>query len=484
MSDPESPQRPVRLPTGVRGLDAILGGGLYRGGIYIVTGPPGAGKTTFGNQVSFRHAGDGGRAAYITLLSETHARMLFQIQTMSFYEPAAVGSSLVYLNGFTAIEGEGLEGLLKLVRRVVRDQRAGLLVLDGMVTAGTLAASGIDYKKFINELQTWVGVVGCTVLFLTSASVETMAQPESSMVDGIFELQTRRWGLRAERHLTVTKFRGSGFVEGSHVYTISQDGVVVYPRLEALERPEPARLEGERIATGARGLDRILGGGLSRGSTTLALGAAGAGKTTLALQLLGAGLESGEPAVYLGFAERPEALYARGDQLGLDLRRATARGALTVLWSSPAEPVIDRLADQLLEAVRQNDARRVAIDGLGAFRRGSQPERVVGLVEALLAQLSALGATTLLCDDPTPDGPAVPPGLTHNVFSLHPITTGARTPGLLTVTKTRNSAHERGYHQYVVDGSGLRVLGAADPAAATAAKRPRKPLAKSRPRRR
>ncbi len=46
-----------RVPTGIAGLDEILGGGLFRGGVYIVQGTPGSGKTIFGNQACYTHAG-------------------------------------------------------------------------------------------------------------------------------------------------------------------------------------------------------------------------------------------------------------------------------------------------------------------------------------------------------------------------------------------------------------------------------------------
>lgn len=472
MSEPPDPSTPpTRLPTGVRGLDRVLGGGLWRGGIYILTGNPGAGKTTFGNQIAFRHVADGGRAVYLTLLSETHARMLFQIQSMSFYAPAAVGDALVYLNGFTAIETEGLDGLLKLVRRSVRDQRAGVLILDGMVTAGTLARSGIDYKKFINELQTWVGVVGCTVLFLTSVGLDAIAQPENSMVDGIFELYSQRAGARWHRALTVSKFRGSAFVEGAHAYAIAQEGLVVFPRLEALEpSPLPARRgPAQRLSTGDRHLDRALGGGLSRGSATLVLGSTGSGKTTLALQALGTGLGADEAAVHVGCFERPEATLARGDQLGFDLRLAVRRGALTLLWGSPAEPAPDRLADLLLETVRRTGARRVAIDGLVGLRGGLQPERLPGFLGALAGELAALEATTIFTDEPpvlaSPENGAVTlAALVDNVISLQPLRTAAAAPGMLTVIKARDSLHERRCQSYEVGSAGLRVLGAVDTA--------------------
>nr|WP_238565044.1 ATPase domain-containing protein [Thermococcus litoralis] len=39
-----------RIPTGIKGLDELLGGGLLPGRVYVVTGPPGSGKTTLGIQ--------------------------------------------------------------------------------------------------------------------------------------------------------------------------------------------------------------------------------------------------------------------------------------------------------------------------------------------------------------------------------------------------------------------------------------------------
>jgi len=73
-----------RIPTGVPGLDTVLRGGFMRGGIFIVQGSPGAGKTILGNQICFHHVGKGGRALYVTLLAENHARMLLHIGQLGF----------------------------------------------------------------------------------------------------------------------------------------------------------------------------------------------------------------------------------------------------------------------------------------------------------------------------------------------------------------------------------------------------------------
>ncbi len=113
-----------RVPTGIAGLDEILGGGLFRGGVYIVQGTPGSGKTIFGNQACYTHAGaspayedmgaspatcDPGaapehRALYVTLLAESHARMLGHIAPLGFFRPDLIPDRITYLSAFRTLQ--------------------------------------------------------------------------------------------------------------------------------------------------------------------------------------------------------------------------------------------------------------------------------------------------------------------------------------------------------------------------------------------
>ncbi len=464
MSDPaDYPKPPPRVSSGVVGLDTITRGGLFRGGIYIVVGSPGSGKTTLGNQACFHHVGQQGRAAYVTLLSETHGRMLAQMQSMSFFDGAAVGDSILYVNGFTALESGGLDGLLKLLRGTVREQRADLLVLDGMVTASVIAKSSIDYKKFINELQTWVGVVGCTVLFLTSAGPEARTEPEYTMVDGIVELSCRPFGLRSLRQLRVVKFRGSGYIEGAHAYVINDGGLTVWPRAEALlAQQAPATEVTGQLTTGVPGLDPMLGGGLEVGTGTLVLGACGAGKTSLGLHFLAAGAREGKRGLHFGFFENVPVLIGKANAIGLGFGELVDKGLIDLLWQPPAEGILDSLAYRLVLAVREREIKRVFIDGLLGFHEGAYPERLPGFFAVLLEELRLLGVTSVVTDETRDlfvqdlETPRVSAAF-DNVILLRQTESARELRPIVSVLKTRNSRHDRTLHSLDFTDQGMVV---------------------------
>ena len=92
------------------------------------------------------------------------------------------------------------------------------------------------------------------------------------------------------RRLTVQKMRGVGFREGYHDYVIRRGGLDVFPRLVAAEYPTD--VPDEDVPTGNEAFDRLLGGGLPSGSSTLLLGPAGIGKSSVALQLAVAALSA------------------------------------------------------------------------------------------------------------------------------------------------------------------------------------------------
>src|SRR3546814_10448763 len=75
-------------------------------------------------------------------------------------------------------------------------------------------------------------------------------------------------------------------------------------------------------------IDKLLGGGLERGTNALFIGAAGVGKSSLALTFALAAAGRGEHAVFFAFDEGRGTLEARARTIGQPLDEALASGKL------------------------------------------------------------------------------------------------------------------------------------------------------------
>jgi circadian clock protein KaiC len=364
-----SPAYPAldRLPSGIAGLDLILGGGFFRAGVYIVHGLPGSGKTIFGNQLCYRHVAQGGRAVYVTLLAESHARMLQHLRSLSFFDEAAIPDRLSYISAFHDLEADGLKGLMGVLRREMRAREVSVLVLDGLVAAAEAAHSDRELKKFIHEVQSSAVFNNCTVFMLTSGGPQHV-NAEHTMVDGLIELEDRLYEVRSERSIQVRKFRGADSLRGKHAFRISDDGLEVFPRIEALfAAPPEAIVPRSALSTGVASLDALIrAGGLPAGSCSVAIGSTGTGKTTLGLHFL-AGSTREAPGLLFGFFESPARLRVKAAGFGIDLAGLEAGGALALRWHTQGEHVLDELGHRLLREVSPPRIRRVVIDGLEGF---------------------------------------------------------------------------------------------------------------------
>lgn len=383
-----------RLQSGIEGLDALLKGGLVSGASYIIQGRPGSGKTILANQLGFNHARNGGRVLVATLLAESHDRLFQFLSTLSFFDASRVGAEIQFVSAFDTLENEGLDEVVKLLRREISRQRATVMVVDGLLNARSKADSPIDTKKFISELQGHAAFAGCTVLFLTSSRLDD-GSPEHTMVDGVIEMGEELFGTRSVRRIQLRKTRGSGALTGLHECEINDDGLVVYPRLESLYgRPSaPDSADLTRIASGIGSLDGILGGGLHSSSVTLVMGPSGIGKTTLGLKFLSESTVDA-PGLHFGFYESPQRLRLKGQSLGIDIQKMEDSGALTIAWQPTTEGLLDGLGARLLRLVEEKGIKRLFIDSLsGMTRVSNNPARITDFYSALMNELRARGVT-------------------------------------------------------------------------------------------
>lgn len=456
-----------RFKTGVRGLDVVLDGGLLRGGTYLLMGLPGTGKTTLATQIAFNHAARGGRVTYVTMLAESHAHMLSNLEGMAFFDATRVGDGVTYVGAYITLRESKLAGVLELIRRSLREDRSDLLIIDGLSTTRAYVGSDVALKEFIAELQILATMSRCTTLMLANLQRAEANEPEHSMVDGMIELTVCEAARRTFREIQVLKFRGSAHLLGRHDLEITSQGIVVRPCTEEVLSLSAAPAgEGSRgVSTGIGQLDAMLDGGLVSGSSTMLLGFTGSGKTTVGAHFLAAGAAAGEPCLYFGFYESPDRFVQSNARMGIDLAPHVESGLVRCVWQPPLRYGLDELAERLLEDIQARGVRRVVIDGVDGFRQAaSAPERPIRFLTALVNELRSRDVTAVMTEETLKlFGPDVEvriegmSALVDNIVLLEYVDFGVELRRLATVIKARGSRHESQVRELYITDRGVQV---------------------------
>ncbi len=457
-----------RLESGIPRLDYILKGGLRPSGTYAIYGPPGSGKTILANQFCFNRVKKGSRnCVYLTLLTESHTKMIEHIQELEFFDPAVVGSRIEYVSGYLSLKKGGPVALLEVIRSAMKKGKPDLFVIDGMESAEQFANKG-EFKEFLHQLQALAHMFGCTLLLMSTCSGEEPRRTENTLVDGVIELSDRLQGPRAVRELTVHKFRGSDYLRGRHELEITSHGIQIHPRTEIqFDKPaEKAHENRERLKFGIKKFDEMLGGGIPTGSAVALLGAPGAGKTTLGLKFLIEGAKKGHRGLYFGFYEPPPRLMEKAESMGLDLKKFVKSGMIELVWQPPLEHFMDSLAEQLLEKIRDNPhtRRRLFIDGVEGFRAATiYDDRVPRFLSALTNQLRTYDVTTLFSEElplfksdvdmPNPELANV----VESVILMRYVELKAQLYRLISILKMRESAYDTAIREFKISSNGIDV---------------------------
>jgi circadian clock protein KaiC len=304
------------------------------------------------------------------------------------------------------------------------------------------------------------------VFLLTSGSPQRI-NAEHTMVDGLIELEDRLFEARSERSIQVRKFRGAGSLRGKHPFRISDDGLEVFPRIESVFKvpPEPAAPAGV-ASTGVPSLDALVAtGGFPAHSATVVLGSSGTGKTTLGLHFLSPCTPQ-EPGLLFGFFEAPHRVRAKARAFGFDFEALEASGALTLMWHSQGEHVLDELAHRLLEAVSARGVKRVLIDGLsGFFESAVYPERITRFFSCLTNELRRLGVTVMMTMETVDVVGTMAPlsfgvsGFVDNLVLLRFAESGGRVKRLISITKMRDSDYQPGIYEMRIAAAGIEIAG-------------------------
>jgi circadian clock protein KaiC len=466
-----------RLLTGVPGLDQILGGGLPEFSFNLIAGAPGAGKTTLAQQIMFGLAGPERPALYFSVVGEPPLKMLRYQQQFTFFDIARVNESVRYINlGDEVVEGT-LEKLLARIIREVESTSPGLVVVDSFrsvsKTAVRAQSGDLDLQHFVQELAVRLTGWEATTFLVGEYQVsEAEGNTVFTVADGLLWLAQSLDRNSMVRKMQVIKMRGQAPIPGLHTFRITDDGIQVFPRVivgseapPAATTERPTRTSRERLSTGVRELDVMLGGGIPAGYSMLISGPSGSGKSVLAAEFIAEGARRDEPGIVVVFEKAP-AEYLGTGSTGKRFAALARQGKVEIIQTRPLDLSIDETLHEVVEAIRRSKARRLVIDSLSGFELALAPTFREDFRESLyrmVTVLTGLGITMVmtaeLADSYTdlrfsPHGTAF---LTDAIIMQRYVELKGQLQRVVAVVKMRESDHSKDVRIFDITDTGIVI---------------------------
>jgi len=467
-----------RLPTGVPGLDQILGGGLPEFSFNLIAGAPGAGKTTLSQQIMFALSGPDRPALYFTVVGEPPLKMLRYQQQFTFFDMARVNESVRYVNLSEDVVNGTLEKLLGRIVQEVEATSPGVVVVDSFRTVAQAAEraqnSYLDLQHFVQQLAVRLtGWEATTFLVGEYHPSEAEANPVFTVADGLLWLVQSLDRNSMVRKIQVMKMRGQAPIPGLHTFRITGDGVQVFPRVivgpEEKSRPAVAgakRKPRERLSLGVKGLDDMLGGGIPAGYSVLVAGPSGSGKSVLVSEFISEGARHDEPGVIAVFEKRPNE-YSQDTPSGQRFERLVREGKVGIIQTRPLDLSIDEMLNEIVDAIHRLKARRLVIDSLSGFELALAPTFREDFRESLyrmVAVLTGMGITMMMTaelEDSYMDLRFSPHGtafLTDAIIMQRYIELKGQLQRIMAVVKVRGSVHSKDLRAFEITNEGI-VMG-------------------------
>lgn len=464
-----------KLPTGIPGLDDVLGGGLPEFSFNIIAGAPGSGKTTFAHQLMFSNASAERPALYFTVLGEPALKMLRYQQQFEFFAPDKLGGAIRFINLSQVVLEENLDAVLGNIVKEVEASNPSIVIVDSFRTVVRKVKSGLvsemDLQGFIQRLALHLTSWQATTFLLGEYGEEEQRDnPVFTVADGLLWLSQSVERNSIVRKMQILKLRGQESVPGLHTFRITEAGLTVFPRtLGLMGKRRASGSSQRRLSSGASTLDSLLNGGIPEGDSVLVAGPSGTGKSVIATHFIAEGLKRGQPGVAAIFEERPKEYAGRARSFGLDLDKWQEEGKLELLYLRPLDLSVDETLHEILGAVERIGAKRVVIDSLAGFEMALAPAFRQDFRESLYRMIGALTGigVTIMSTVELPESftdlhfsPYTISFLTDDVIRLRYVEIDGQLRKILVVVKMRSGDHSKDICEYEITSKGL-VVGSA-----------------------
>jgi KaiC/GvpD/RAD55 family RecA-like ATPase len=210
----------MRVATGVPGFDQLVEGGLLTDRLYIISGPPGSGKTTFASQFVTKGAIDGQTSLYLSL-HETKSELVDDMGNYEFGFDKAVSSGRVkFLNVFeneakrllapsSRSSGDfpdNVENMTNQIVSFIESKEIDRLVIDSAMLLEYYFSDDLDdFIKFLTALKR----ADATTIVISEMTDPTSYSDEHYLAHGVIFFHNYLESGGMTRGVQVIKMRGT-----------------------------------------------------------------------------------------------------------------------------------------------------------------------------------------------------------------------------------------------------------------------------------
>jgi circadian clock protein KaiC len=467
-------RRSTKAATGIVGFDGITHGGLPRARTSLLVGGPGSGKTLFGLRFLVHGARECGEPGIFVAFEESTERIIANASSFGWGLPGLVPSKLTFLDARPSPDlvqsgAFDLEGLLAVLKATIRKTGARRIVFDALDIYLVLLPDPVAKRREVYRLNEWLLANKLTGLITAKADGEeagaTMSHASGFMqfmVDCAVMLNHRVSLGVSQRNLRVVKYRGSSFDENEAPFVIGSTGFDVAISRTAAPREKP--VSNERISSGVKRLDTMLGGGYYKGSSILITGFPGTAKTTLSGAFAEAACKRGERTIFFSFDSDGNEVIRNLLSVRIRLQRFVDNGLLRMVSARTISGSAETLLVRIKALAREHDAHCLVIDPVSTLAKVGNELTAHGVAERLIDWTKSDG-TTLVCTSLLDELNGQVDGSTPLQISTiadtwihlnYLVQAGERNRGL-SILKSRGTAHSNQVRELILTDAGVTL---------------------------
>jgi KaiC/GvpD/RAD55 family RecA-like ATPase len=269
---------PAKLtPTGISGLDNVIGGGFQKGSMVMLAGNPGTGKTVLASRFLATGITDFGEPGIYVSFGESKDTLVSNMVRQFGPEIGkALRNEKIKFLEYTVMTEVGLEAVLKTILDEITKMGAKRLVIDSYSAMAPLFEKGAVRTVLHSVLGELIREVGCTTIVICEVprgDTNLGTGVEEFVADGVMLLSTHEIDGRPIRELEILKMRGSKLEKTKCVFSL-EGGIQVFEQISLHQSKTPPKFKTipdsqYRYSTGLTELDTILSGGYLKGDVVL-----------------------------------------------------------------------------------------------------------------------------------------------------------------------------------------------------------------------